>query len=173
MSASVHVSARHARLSTPRSPRAWARLGRWLLRLALIALSLVSTLALGLATQVVDGALASWVARDASAAVYASAWCFGLALLRPGARPRTLAALAFAVCLGIEASQLWHPHWLEVARATHLGRLALGSTFMWTDLAYSAVGAGIAGLWLRILPGRSGEPRHERLDFVRPMGVRP
>ena len=62
---------------------------------------------------------------------------------------------------------------LEVARATHLGRLALGSTFMWSDLAYYAAGASLAGLWLGVLPFRAPRERDAVLDFVRPMGVRP
>ncbi len=173
MSASIHVSAPHARWRHTRTRDLLGRFMRWLLRQTLVFASLVATLALGLYTQIHEGAWASWLARDFSAAVYALAWCLGLALLRPRARPLVLGATALVICFAVELSQLWHPYWLEVPRATLLGRLVLGSTFMWSDLAYYAAGAGAGALWLRLLPFR--RPRRDDVvdDFVRPMGVRP
>ena len=171
MSVSMEISARHARWPKIQRRARIRRFAQLLLRRSLIVTSLFATLVLGLYTQVYDGPHATWLARDASGALYAAAWCLGLAALRPTARPRTLFAVAFTLCFAIELSQLWHPHWLEVARATLPGRLVLGSVFVWSDLAYYAVGALGAALWLRLLPFRLESPVRDDGDFPRPMGV--
>ncbi len=173
MSASIHISHRHSRWQARQRSSAILRAAQLTLRWGLVLASLLGTIAAGIYTQVHDGAFATWLARDFSAVVYAAAWCLGLALLRPTARPRTLLAVTIAICVAIELSQLWHPHWLEVARATLLGRLALGSTFMWSDLAYYAAGAASGALWLRLLPFRTSRRDVDAVDFVRPMGVAP
>jgi hypothetical protein len=118
---------------------------------------------------VYEGAYAIWVSREVCGVFYALAWCFGLSLLRPTARPRNLALVATALCFAIELSQLWHPYFLEVWRATLPGRLALGSGFSWLDLPYYAAGGLIGGIWLGILPFR----KRRAFDHVRPMGLRP
>ena len=173
MSATIHVSARHSRIDLPVHRGRILRFVRCTLRWALIFTSVLGALALGLYTQVYEGTFDTWLAREFSGAVYALAWCLGLALIRPNARPLLVGSIATAICFAIELSQLWHPHALEVARATLPGRLVLGSAFMWTDLPYYAAGAGVGALWLRILPFRRSTARRDREpDFVRPMGVR-
>jgi len=175
MSASIHVSSRHARSDRePHIPRL-LRLATLTLRFSLIFASLLAALAGGLYTQIYDGPWSGFVAREFCGAFYALAWCMGLALLRPTARPRRVGLLALTICVSIEISQLWHPHVLEVARATLPGRLALGSGFAWADLPWYAVGAAIGAAWLAILPfrRRRHEPMEATTDHVRPMGVQP
>ncbi len=174
MSASIHSSP----LRTPPRPskrvlELCARIARFVARQALVFASLVATLALGIGSQVYDGPGARFVARDVSAAIYALAWCFGLALMLWRWPPRAVGVGALAVCFAVELSQLWHPHWLEVGRATWPGRLVLGSTFMWSDLAWSVVGVGVGLIWLRCLPFARGSQTAITDDFVRPLGVRP
>lgn len=137
------------------------RLLRWLL----LGGSLLATLALGIGSKLYDGPGALWVRQDLNGVFYTMAWAFGLSLLAPGARPGRLAGVALAVSCGLEALQLWHPHFLEVWRARPLGRLALGSAFAWSDFPYYGLGAVVAAGWLAALPGRR---RREGLAFVRP-----
>lgn len=175
MSASIHVSNRHTRFSREPFPARVLRATSLTLRFALIFASLLAALAGGLYTQIYDGPWSGFVAREFCGAFYALAWCMGLALLRPTARPRRIALLALAICVSIEVSQLWHPHFLEVARATLPGRLALGSGFAWADLPWYAVGAGVGAAWLTALPFRRSRPPRVQTttDHVRPMGVQP
>jgi hypothetical protein len=173
MSATIHVSARHSRIELPVHSGRLLQFARLALRWALILASMLGALALGLYTQVYDGTFDTWLAREFSGAVYALAWCLGLALIRPNARPILVGSVAAVICFAIEVSQLWHPHALEVARATLPGRLVLGSAFTWTDLPYYAAGACVGAAWLRLLPFRRTPARRDRGDnFVRPMGVR-
>jgi len=55
-----------------------------------------------------------------------------------------LAALGFS--FGIEISQLHHAPWIEQLRATQLGGLVLGFTFVWSDLICYTVGIGLGAV---------------------------
>ena len=65
-----------------------------------------------------------------------------------------LALLAFASCAAVEASQLWHPIWLDEIRRTTIGHLVLGFHFAWTDLAAYAVGIVLGMLGERLTRAR-------------------
>ena len=56
----------------------------------------------------------------------------------------TLATLLFS--FGIEIGQLYHAPWIDILRATRLGGLILGFTFVWSDLLCYSVGAIIGFL---------------------------
>lgn len=53
-------------------------------------------------------------------------------------------ALTFSVC--IEVSQLYHAPWLDAIRATGLGGLILGFTFVWADLLCYGVGVALGAV---------------------------
>ncbi len=60
-----------------------------------------------------------------------------------------LAALSFSFL--IEISQFYHAPWIDAIRATTLGGLVLGYTFVWRDLLCYTVGVGMGFLidiWL-------------------------
>ncbi|MGD9420295.1 MAG: DUF2809 domain-containing protein [Verrucomicrobiota bacterium JB025] len=61
-----------------------------------------------------------------------------------------LALGALVFCWAVECSQLYHAPWIDAVRSTLPGRLVLGTTFNWPDLAAYAVGvaAGAAVEWL-------------------------
>jgi hypothetical protein len=67
----------------------------------------------------------------------------GLTAVFPKSRTLPLAIAALAVAATVEFLQLHHGPWLEAARSTRLGRLALGSTFNPPDLIAYAVGIAI------------------------------
>lgn len=62
------------------------------------------------------------------------------AFLFPKRKTATIAALATALCLIVECSQLYHAPWLDALRQTWLGRMTLGNTFAWADLAAYLIG---------------------------------
>ncbi|WP_461041444.1 ribosomal maturation YjgA family protein [Spirosoma harenae] len=56
---------------------------------------------------------------------------------------RAVAAIALAFSVGIEISQLYHAPWIDSLRATTLGGLILGFTFVWSDLLCYSLGVGL------------------------------
>lgn len=115
-------------------------------RLCLIA-AIAATIAAGLASRQFPWLLPSWLGKFPGDALWAAMVYLGLALLAPRARPLRLAAVTLAVCWLVEASQLYRAPWLDALRATTLGHLALGSTFVWLDLLAYAVRVAAAA-WL-------------------------
>jgi len=77
------------------------------------------------------------VTGDALWAMMVTLWAGALA---PAARPAARAAAAYAVCLVIEVSQLYHAPAIDAVRATLVGALVLGSGFDLRDLAAYALG---------------------------------
>ena len=65
---------------------------------------------------------------------------FGLAFIfnRWPTKSIVLATLLFS--FGIEFSQLYHAPWIDSLRATRLGGLVLGFSFVWSDLLCYSVG---------------------------------
>lgn len=113
-------------------------------RRGVVALLIVITVVLGLATRRYPAKLPTFVAAYAGDTLWAAMvfWC--LALL---ARRQTTAILAIStvmIAFAVECSQLYHATWIDTVRGTRLGALALGSGFLWSDLACYAVGAVIA-----------------------------
>lgn len=109
--------------------------------------AIVATIAAGLASRQFPWLLPSWLGKFPGDALWALMVYLGVAWLAPRARPLRVAAVALAVCWLVEASQLYRTPWLDALRATTLGHLALGSTFVWLDLLAYAVGVA-AGAWL-------------------------
>jgi hypothetical protein len=97
---------------------------------------------LGLASRSPTLALPPFAAKYGGDALWALMVFLGLGLLLPRWRTSAVAALASGACCAVEFSQLYHAPWLDAARRTRLGALALGDTFAWADIA--AYLAGIA-----------------------------
>ena len=105
--------------------------------------SAVSTIAVGLLVHLRGDWLGS-VAHDVLGdALWAAMMFWWLGAVAPRAKLGLRAMIAYGIAVAVELSQLVHAPWLEVARATRLGRLVLGSGFDPRDLAAYAV--GIAG----------------------------
>ena len=102
-----------------------------------------------------------FVAAYAGDTLWATAAFLGVGLVLPGASTKQVAALAMTVSVAVEVSQLYHAPWIDAVRRTTVGGLALGSGFVWSDLACYAVGVGLgilverAGLKNRPFPTRS------------------
>ena len=121
-----------------------------------IALAL-ATISVGLLVHFRGAALGPAV-RDATGdALWAAMVTWLAGTLVPGARPAARGAAAYAICVGVEVSQLYHAPALDAARATLVGQLVLGSGFDPRDLAAYAVGVAGAVLLdlLLIVRGRT------------------
>ena len=72
-------------------------------------------------------------------ALYAMMMFFILRTLMMKSNGWFLSVLALLICYTIEFSQLYEAEWLNDFRSTTVGRLSLGSGFLWSDLwAYAA-----------------------------------
>jgi hypothetical protein len=69
-----------------------------------------------------------------------------------------LAATSLSVSFAVELSQTYHAPWIDAIRSTRIGALALGSDFLWSDLACYAVGVSLAAGVDALLAGRNTTP---------------
>ena len=80
---------------------------------------------------------------------------FGIALLFARWPVRTVALAATLLSYVIELSQLYHAPWIDDIRATRLGGLVLGFSFVWSDLLCYSLGIAIGVLIEnQIIPAR-------------------
>lgn len=125
-------------------------------RAAYVALA-VATIAIGLLVHL-RGSFFEPVTRDMLGdALWASMIAWWLGALVPRARLAARSAAAFAICAGVEVSQLLHSPALDAIRATRMGHVVLGSGFDARDfLAYALGVAGAALLETVARPMLSG-----------------
>lgn len=116
---------------------------------------------LGLGSRSETVALPPFVAKHAGDALWGLMIFLGFGLLLPASRTAAVAGLAAAACGAIECGQLYHAPWLDALRRTWFGRVALGDTFGWGDLAAYLVGIafGVVGEWAS---GRAHRAARER-----------
>lgn len=107
----------------------------------LLCLLLVAVILAGLASRKFGAALPQFVADNAGDALWTVAAYLGLAWLWPRVSPLWLGLGAFSISVGVECSQLVDVGWLNRLRSTTIGRLLLGSGFIWIDFARYFVGA--------------------------------
>jgi hypothetical protein len=112
-------------------------------RLATVVL-LLATVVAGLASRRYPGWQPDFVARYAGDTLWAAMVFWGLALLWPARRAPVLGGWALGIAFADEFSQLYRAPWIDGARATRLGALALGQGFLWSDLWCYAAGVALA-----------------------------
>jgi hypothetical protein len=91
-------------------------------------------------------ALPAFVAKYAGDALWALLIFLGVAFWLPARRTATVAGLAVVVCCAVEFSQRYHAAWIDAVRRTWFGRVALGDTFAWGDIAAYLVGIVSGGV---------------------------
>ena len=113
------------------------------------ALGAALTVALGLASRTAWSPLPPALAAVPGDVLYATLMVLLAAAVWPGAAPWRLGAAGLTASAAVELSQLVQAPALVALRATRLGRLVLGSGFLWSDLAWYAAGAalGAAAVW--------------------------
>lgn len=105
----------------------------------------VGVLGLGLASRRF-AANPSFVHEYVGDALWALMVFFGVAFVAYRQPTTVVAALAVLFCFGIELSQLAHAPWLDSLRATRLGELVLGYSFLWSDLLCYSAGIAIGAV---------------------------
>lgn len=92
----------------------------------------------------------SFIAEFGGDTLWATMFVFLFRAIWPKPALWKIALGTYLFCLAIEVSQLYHAPWIEGLRSTFLGRMLLGSGFLWSDwLCYLTgviLGWGIATL---------------------------
>jgi hypothetical protein len=99
------------------------------------------------------------VVEHAAEALWATLYFLLVALLRPRWSTLLVAATSLAVVIGIERSQLVHTDFMEWLRSFPVGRLVLGTTFLWGDVLSLLVGTTIASITELLTTVRALRPR--------------
>jgi len=120
------------------------------------------TMAAGLLVHGTGAPLAT-AARDVLGdSLWAAMIAFGIGAIAPRAPLATRCAVAYAVCVSVEVSQLYHASALDAWRETPLGHLVLGSGFDPRDFAAYAGGVAGAALLELAIGRRRPRPRSAR-----------
>jgi hypothetical protein len=116
------------------------------------AVVLLVTVIVGLGSKFYQGWGQDWINNSLGGVIYEIAWCLLGFYFWPTRRAIWQVPLwVFGVTCCLEVLQLWHPAWLEAVRANLLGRLLLGTTFVWSDFGYYVIGCVLGWLVLRSL----------------------
>ncbi|NOT35527.1 MAG: DUF2809 domain-containing protein [Candidatus Eisenbacteria bacterium] len=111
----------------------------------------VGTIALGLGVHAYGSGLGSSARDVVGDALWAMMIAWWIGALAPSGSLRVRSAVAFAICVGVELSQLLRTPELDALRSTPVGQLVLGSGFDARDLVAYAVGVlGAVGLELAV-----------------------
>ncbi len=114
-----------------------------------ILICLVFTVIFGLATKFYEGMFSEWLNNSFSSIFYEAFWIFLVIFIRPQLPPGWVALWVFIVTSFLEFIQLWKPPFLQAIRATLIGRLLLGNTFVWWDFLYYILGCTLTWIFLR------------------------
>ncbi len=117
---------------------------------ALVSVALIVPLGFGL--KFYPGPGHAWVNNSLGGTAYVVFWClaaFAVWPRRPAINPIVISVLGIT-CL-LEAMQLVDHAVLTRIRGTFLGRTLLGTTFIWSDYIYYALGAVLGRVWLGAL----------------------
>ncbi|MFM7817901.1 MAG: DUF2809 domain-containing protein [Verrucomicrobiota bacterium] len=118
------------------------------------ALVMVAVVGMGLGWRFGHLPLPGFAAKYGGDALWAWMVFLGITALFPRSRTLPLAAVALGIAWTVEFLQLHHGAWLDAARSTQLGRLALGTTFNPPDLIAYGVGIGVGAAMDRRNLGR-------------------
>ena len=119
-------------------------------QLITLASLLIITL-LGFAGKFYRGPCAWWFNNYAVGIMYEIFWCLAVTLLWPRVSALSAAIWVFVLTCSLEFSQLWHPRFLEVVRATFIGRTLIGTSFTWWDFPYYLAGCLAGWFWIKYL----------------------
>lgn len=104
------------------------------------AFLLLIVIVIGLPTRLIPESVSPFMVQYGGDALWALAVFLLYSLLLPRMPTRLLTFFAFLTTWGIEFSQLYQADWINIIRATRLGGLILGYTFLWSDLLCYTIG---------------------------------
>lgn len=123
----------------------------WLTKNRLTIFSILIIVPFGFASKFYRGTAAGWVNNSLGGVFYEIFWCLALYLFfSKMAIWKNVVIVLTATCL-LEAPQLWHPPFLEMIRATFIGRTTIGNSFVISDFFYYIGGCGFGWIWLILL----------------------
>jgi len=129
---------------------------------SLIIISLLIVVAMGFLFKFYSGPAHEWFNNYGAALFYEIFWClFVFLLVRNRKAVMQIPLWVFGITCALEFLQLWHPPILEQFRATFLGRILIGTTFVWWDFLYYAVGSLLGWFWLRQLEARGDAKKNQ------------
>jgi len=117
----------------------------------IVLIGLFLLVPLGLAAKFYQGPLEFWVNNSFSSIFYEAFWIFLAISIRPQWPPGWVSFWVFIVTSILEFLQLWKPPFLQAIRSTFMGRMLLGTTFVWSDFLYYVLGCSLTWLFLRYL----------------------
>ena len=117
----------------------------------ILLIGLFLLIPLGLAAKFYQGPLQGWVNNSFSSIFYEAFWILLVISIRPQLPPGWVSFWVFIVTSILEFLQLWKPPFLQAIRATFVGRMLLGTTFVWSDFLYYVLGCSLTWLALRYL----------------------
>jgi len=107
---------------------------------------------LGLLLKFYKGPGHEWLNDGGATLFYEILWCVCAFLFFRSRKAVMLIPIwVFIITCILEVLQLWHPPFLEAMRANLIGRLILGTSFVWSDFPHYALGSFLGWLWLRQL----------------------
>jgi len=112
------------------------------------------TIGLGLTSRRFSNVVPEFIASHAGDVLWTVAAYFAIALILPRSPIVQLGFISFVISSLVEFSQLLHFQWLEAIRATQIGHLFLGASFLWLDLVRYLFGAILAMGLDRMLTSR-------------------
>ena len=116
---------------------------------ALVSLLVVTPI--GFASKFYSGPGAWWFNNYAGGVMYEIFWCLVGFSLWPRASTVLIAVRVLGITCSLEFLQLWHPHFLEIVRATFIGRTLIGTSFSWWDFPHYFVGCCAGWFWIKSL----------------------
>ena len=117
-------------------------------RIAVLLLSILFIVPLGLMTKLYGGPGQNWVNYYLGGVFYEIFFCLVAALFFPTVGPWKIAGWVFVFTALLEFLQLYHPAWLISLRGFRLGHLLLGSSYNAWDFPYYLLGCVLGGLWV-------------------------
>jgi hypothetical protein len=109
---------------------------------------------IGLGSKFYQGIFQNWINNSLGGILYVIAWVTLVLLIQPRFNPIWVAVWVFLATAFLEILQLWHPPFLEAIRSTLMGRLLLGTTFVFSDFIYYAIGCILSGWIFTVLKSR-------------------
>ena len=130
----------------------------------ILLICLILTIILGWATKFYEGIFSEWFNNSFSSIFYEAFWTLFVIFIRPQSPPGWVAFWVFIATSFLEFLQLWKPPFLQAIRATLIGRLLLGNTFVWWNFLYYILGCILTWILLRYLKSYTERINRSRED---------
>jgi len=114
-----------------------------------LGLSVLVITPIGFLTKAYQGPLAHWVNDSLGGLLYVTFWCLIAAFINLQWSEKSIAVAVLLITSLLEFAQLWHPPFLTWLRSFYLGKVVLGTTFVWSDFIYYVLGAWLGWWWLK------------------------